>query len=144
MTGLGWAIVGRHGGAPPGCHTVISQLDSAPADLGGNPATLEIVGTLRGGIQAAFAFRNFSPAPSGVLPAVQFYTATAEYTLRDGTVVSGNNTGVFDWVTGEVTEFTPFTAKSGIAGAFGRITVSGAFDLSAGVGQSHYHGHVCF
>jgi hypothetical protein len=144
MTGIAWATVGSTGGAPPGCQTVIGHLDSAAADLDGDPATLETVGTLRGGIQAAFAFRDFTPVPSKVLPAVQFYTATAEYTLRDGSVVSGINTGVFDGVTGDVTEFTTFTAKDGIAGEFGRITVSGAFDLAAGVGQSYYHGHVCF
>jgi hypothetical protein len=123
---------------------VSGHLDSAAADLDGNPATLETVGTLRGGIQADFEFRDFSPAPSGVLSAVQFYTATAAYTLRDGSVVSGINTGVFDGVTGDVTEFTTFTAKDGIAGDFGRIIVSGTFDLTAGVGKSYYHGHVCF
>ena len=144
MVGITWATVGSNGVAPPGCKTVIGHLDSAAADLDGNPATLETVGTLRGGIQADFEFRDFSPVPSGVLSAVQFYTATAEYTLRDGSVVSGINTGVFDGVTGEVTEFTTFTAKDGIAGDFGRIIVSGAFDLAAGVGNSNYHGHVCF
>jgi hypothetical protein len=30
---------------------------------------------------------------------------------------------VFDAVTGEVTEFTTFTAKDGLAGDFGRILV---------------------
>jgi hypothetical protein len=30
------------------------------------------------GIQADFEFREFSPVPSGVLSAVQFYTATSE------------------------------------------------------------------
>jgi hypothetical protein len=144
MTGMALATVDRHSGAPPGCDTVIGRLDSTAADLDGNPATLETVGTLRGGIQAIFVFRDFSPVPSGVLAAVQFYTATAEYTLRDGTIVRGINTGIFDGVTGEVTEFTTFTAKDGIAGEFGRIIVSGAFDLAAGVGQSYYHGHVCF
>jgi hypothetical protein len=144
MTGIALATIGSHGGAPPGCTTVIGRLDSAAADLDDNPATLETVGTLRGGIQAAFEFRDFSPIPSGVLPTVQFYTATSEYTLQDGSVVSGINTGVFDGVTGEVTEFTTFTAKDGIAGDFGRIIVSGTFDLAAGVGKSHYHGHICF
>ena len=47
-------------------------------------------------------------------------------------------------MTGEVTEFTTFTAKDGIKGDFGRIIVSGAFDLEAGVGKSRYRGHVCF
>jgi hypothetical protein len=144
MTGGAWATVGSDGGAPPGCTPVIGRLDSAAADLDDNPATLETVGTLRGGIQADFEFRDFSPVPSGVLPAVQFYTATAEYTLLDGSVVSGINTGVFDGVTGDVTEFTTFTAKDGIAGDFGRIIVSGTFDLVAGVGKSFYHGHICF
>jgi hypothetical protein len=144
MTGIAWATMGRHGVATPGCTPVNGHLDSTAAELDGNPATLETVGTLRGGIQADFAFRGFSPVPSGVLAAVQFYTATAEYTLRDGSVVSGINTGVFDGVTGEVTEFTTFTAKDGRAGEFGRIIVSGAFDLAAGVGQSDYRGHVCF
>jgi hypothetical protein len=144
MTGIVWAIVGSTDEATSGCKPVIGRLDSAAADLDGNPATLETVGTLRGGIQADFAFRDFSPAPSGVLSAVQFYTATAAYTLRDGRVVSGINTGVFDGVTGEVTEFTTFTAKDGIAGDLGRIMVLGTFDLAAGVGKSYYHGHVCF
>jgi hypothetical protein len=142
--GIAWATAGSSDVAMPGCRTVIGHLDSASADLDGNPATLETVGTLRGGIQADFTFRDFSPVPSGVLSAVQFYTATAAYILRDGSIVSGINTGVFDGVTGDVTEFTTFTAKDGIAGEFGRITVSGAFDLAAGVGQSYYHGHVCF
>jgi hypothetical protein len=144
MTGIVLATVGSTGEAPSGCIPVIGRLDSAAADLDDNPATLETVGTLRGGIQADFAFRDFSPAPSGVLSAVQFYTATAAYTLRDGSVVSGINTGVFDGATGDVTEFTTFTAKDGIAGDFGRIIVSGTFDLVAGVGKSFYHGHVCF
>jgi hypothetical protein len=144
MTGIVWAIVGSTDEATSGCKPVIGRLDSAAADLDGNPATLETVGTLRGGMQADFAFRDFSPVPSGVLSAVQFYTATAEYTLRDGSVVSGINTGVFDGVTGEVTEFTTFTAKDGLAGDLGRIIVSGTFDLAAGVGKSYYHGHVCF
>jgi hypothetical protein len=144
MTGIVWATAGSTGEATSGCRTVIGRLDSAAADLDDNPATLETVGTLRGGIQADFAFRDFSPAPSGVLSAVQFYTATAAYTLRDGSVVSGINTGVFDAVTGEVTEFTTFTAKDGLAGDLGRIIVSGTFDLAAGVGKSYYHGHVCF
>jgi hypothetical protein len=110
--------------------------------------TLETVGTLRGGIHADFEFRAFSPVPlpvhSGALPNVQFYTATSTYTLRDGSVVQGINTGVFDGTTGEVTEFTTFTAKDDIKGEFGRIIVSGAFDLMAGVGKSRYRGHVCF
>lgn len=144
ITGIALATVGSNVVATPGCKTVNGHLDSAAADLDGNPATLETVGTLRGGIQADFEFRDFSPVPSGVLSAVQFYTAIDEYTLRDGSVVSGINTGVFDGVTGEVTEFTTFTAKDGIAGDFGRIIVSGAFDLAAGVGNSDYRGHVCF
>jgi hypothetical protein len=144
MTGIALATVGSPGGAPPGCQTVTGQLDSAAADLDDNPATLETVGTLRGEIQATFEFRDFSPAPSGVLPAVQFYTATSEYILQDSSVLSGINTGVFDGITGEVTEFTTFTAKDGIAGDVGRIIVSGTFDLTAGVGKSHYHGYVCF
>jgi hypothetical protein len=144
LTGIALATVGSSVLAKPKCKTVNGHLDSAAADLDGNPATLETVGTLRGGIQAHFQFRDFSPVPSGVLSAVQFYTATAEYTLQDGSVVSGINTGVFDGVTGEVTEFTTFTAKDGIAGDFGRIIVSGAFDLAAGVGDSDYRGHVCF
>jgi hypothetical protein len=144
MTGIVVATVGSNVEAMSGCETVIGQLDSAAADLDGDPATLETVGTLRGGIQADFAFRDFSPTPSGVLSAVQFYTATAAYTLRDGSVVSGINTGVFDAVTGDVTEFTTFTAKDGLAGDLGRIIVSGTFDLAAGVGKSDYHGHVCF
>ena len=144
MTGIVVATVGSNVEAMSGCETVIGQLDSAAADLDGDPATLETVGTLRGGIQADFEFREFSPVPSGVLSAVQFYTATAEYTLQDGGVVSGINTGVFDGVTGEVTEFTTFTAKDEIAGDFGRIIVSGTFDLAVGVGKSDYHGHICF
>ena len=144
ITGIALATVGSSVLAKPRCKTVNGHLDSAAADLDGNPATLETVGTLRGGIQADFQFRDFSPVPSGVLGAVQFYTATAVYTLRDGTVVSSVSTGVFDGVTGEVTEFTTFTAKDGIAGDFGRIIVSGAFDLAAGVGDSDYRGHVCF
>jgi hypothetical protein len=144
MTGIVLATVGRHAEATSRCQPVIGRLDSAAADLDDNPATLETVGTLRGGIQADFAFRDFSPVPSGVLPAVQFYTATSEYTLQDGSVLSGINTGVFDGVIGDVTEFTTFTAKDGVAGDFGRIIVSGTFDLAAGVGKSSYHGHVCF
>jgi len=58
--------------------------------------------------------------------------------------VNGINTGVCDGVTGEVTEFATFTAKDGVAGDFGRIIVSGAFDLAAGVGDSVYRGHACF
>jgi hypothetical protein len=77
MTGIAWATVSSPGGAPPGCHTVIGRLDSTAADLDDDPATLETVGTLQGGIQASFAFREFSPFPSGVLPDVQFYTATS-------------------------------------------------------------------
>ena len=144
MAGIAWATAGGTDVAMPGCKTVHGHLDSVATDLDNNPDTLETVGTLRGGIQADFTFRGFSPEPSGVLMAVQFYTATAEYTLRDGSVVLGTNTGVFDGVTGEVTEFTTFTAKNGKTGKFGRIIVSGAFDLEAGVGQSDYHGHVCF
>jgi hypothetical protein len=144
MTGIAWATVGSTGVATPGCKPVHGHLDSVAADLDDDPATLETVGTLRGGIQADFAFRGFSPQPSGVLPAVQFYTATAEYALRDGRVVRGINTGVFDGVTGDVTEFTTFTAKDGRPGDLGRIIVSGAFDLAAGVGHSDYRGRVCF
>lgn len=108
------------------------HLDSEAADLDGNPATLETVGTLRGGIQADFEFRDFSPVPSGVLPAVQFYTATVEFRLRNGSTVNGINTGVCDGVTREVTEFATFTAKDGVAGDFGRIIVSGHLTLPQG------------
>jgi hypothetical protein len=69
---------------------------------------------------------------------------TLKYPLGDGSVVSGINTGVFDGETGEVIEFTTFTAKDNIAGDFGRIIVSGAFDLAAGIGHSDYRGHICF
>jgi hypothetical protein len=123
------------------CKTVHGRLDSVAADLDGRPDTLETVGTLRGGIHADFEFRGFTPAASGVLDTVQFYTATSTYTLRDGRIVNGINTGVFDGETGEVTEFTTFTIKDKIVG---RIIVSGAFDLAAGVGKSRYRGHVCF
>jgi hypothetical protein len=58
--------------------------------------------------------------------------------------MSGINTRVFDGITGEVTEFTAFTAKDGRAGDFDRIIVSGAFDRAAGVGNSSYREHVCF
>jgi hypothetical protein len=64
--------------------------------------------------------------------------------LRDGSIVKGINTGVFDGRTGEVTEFTTFIAKDAIEGDWGRIIVAGIFDLAAGVGQSRYRGHVCF
>jgi len=145
ITGLALTTVGSTITAKPDCKTVHGRLDSVAADLDDDPNTLETVGTLRGGIHADFEFRGFSPIPSSeTLPNVQFYTATSTYTLRDGSVVKGINTGVFDGVTGEVTEFTTFTAKDGIKGDFGRIIVSGAFDLSAGVGKSRYRGHVCF
>jgi hypothetical protein len=75
---------------------------------------------------------------------VQFYRATSEYTLKDGRVVSGINTGVFDGGSGEVTEFTTFTAIDDVQKEWGRIIVSGALDLAAGVGHSTYRGHVCF
>ena len=144
MTGMALATVGSTVVANPRCRTVQGHLDSVAAELDGNPATLETVGTLRGGIQADFEFRDFSPSPSGILPAVQFYVARAAYTLRNGRVVTGINTGVFDGTTGELTEFTTFTAEDGTEGNVGRITVSGAFDLAAGVGNSRYHGYVCF
>jgi hypothetical protein len=144
MTGIALATVDGNVVAKARCKTVQGQLDSVLADLDGNPATPETVGTLRGGIHADFEFRDFSLAASGVLPAVQFYTATAEYTLPDSSVVRGINTGVFDVITGELTEFTTFTAKNGIEGDFGRITVSGTFDFAAGVGDSRFRGYVCF
>jgi hypothetical protein len=144
MTGLALATVSSNVAAKPRCKTVHGHLDSVAANLDDNPDTLETVGTLRGGIHADFKFRDFTPIPSEVLPTVQFYTGTSEYTLRNGSIVSGINTGVFDGFTGEVTEFTTFTAKDGIDGEFGRIIVSGTFDLSAGVGKSRYRGHVCF
>src|SRR5438093_11967029 len=95
MTGIALAAVSSNVAAKPGCKTVHGHLDSVAADLDNNPDTLETIGTLRGGIQADFKFRDFSPVPSGALPTVQFYTATSEYTLQDGSVVSGINTGVF-------------------------------------------------
>jgi hypothetical protein len=144
ITSIALATTANHVAAKPECRTVHGHLDSVAADLDNDPDTLETVGTLRGGIQADFEFRNFRPTPSGVLPTVQFYTATSTYTLRDGSVVTGINTGVFDGSTGEVTEFTTFTVKDGLEGEYGRIIVSGAFDLSAGVGTSRYRGHVCF
>jgi hypothetical protein len=143
MTGIALATVGSTDTAKPDCKTVHGRLDSVAANLDGDPKTLETIGTLRGGIQADFEFRDFIPVPSGAHPNVQFYTATSEYTLRDGSVVKGINTGVFDGMTGEVTEFTTFI-KDGVEGDLGRIIVSGAFDLSAGVGKSRYRGHICF
>jgi hypothetical protein len=136
--------MGSHVAAKPQCRDVHGRLDSVATDLDGKPDTLETVGTLRGGIHADFEFRGFTPASSGVLPTVQFYTATSVYTLRDGSVVNGINTGVFDGKTGEVTEFTTFFAKDNTEVEIGRIIVSGAFDLSAGVGKSRYRGRVCF
>jgi len=52
--------------------------------------------------------------------------------------------GVFDGMTGEVTEFTTFFAEDNLETEIGRIIVSGTFDLSAMVGKSRYRGHVCF
>jgi hypothetical protein len=144
MTGIALATMSGHGVAKPQCRDVHGRLDSVAADLDNNENTFETVGTLRGDIQADFEFSGFTPAPSGVLPTVQFYTATSVYTLRDGSVVNGINTGVFDGETGEVTEFTTFFAKDNMEVEIGRIIVSGAFDLSAGVGKSRYRGHVCF
>ena len=144
ITGIALATIANTGTAKPGCRTVHGRLDSVAADLDGNSATLETVGTLRGGIHADFEFRGFSPIASGVLDNVQFYTATSTYTLRDGSIVHGINTGVFDGVTGEVTEFTTFFAEDNLETELGRIIVSGAFDLAAGVGKSRYRGHVCF
>src|SRR4029453_2460015 len=144
MTGIGLVIVGHSVTAKPECRDVHGRLDSVAADLGGDSETLETVGTLRGGIHADFEFRSFTPVPTNVpLENVQFYTATSTYTLRDGSIVKGINTGVFDGRTGEVTEFTPSTTD-GVHGDLGRIIVSGAFDLMAGVGKSRYRGHVCF
>jgi hypothetical protein len=144
MTGIALATVGRSVTAKPECRTVHGRLDSVAADLDGDPDTLETVGTLRGGIHADFEFRGFNPVPTNVpLENVQFYTATSTYTLRDGSIVKGINTGVFDGRTGEVTEFTTFTTD-GVHEDLGRIIVSGAFDLMAGVGKSRYRGHVCF
>jgi hypothetical protein len=144
MTAIALTTMGSTVVATPECKNVHGRLDSVAADLDNNENTLETVGTLRGGIHADFKFRDFTPIPSEVLPTVQFYTGTSEYTLRNGSIVSGINTGVFDGFTGEVTEFTTFTAKDGIDGEFGRIIVSGTFDLSAGVGKSRYRGHICF
>ena len=144
MTGIALATAGSAIAAKPECRAVHGRLDSVAADLDGDPNTLETVGTLRGGIHADFEFRGFSPIPSGILDNVQFYTATSTYTLRDGSVVTGINTGVFDGVTGKVTEFTTFFAEDNLETELGRIIVSGAFDLSAGVGKSRYRGHVCF
>jgi hypothetical protein len=141
MTGIALATVSSNVASEPECKTVHGRLDSVAADLDDNPDTLETVGTLRGGIHADFKFRDFTPVPSGVLDDVQFYTGTSTYTLRDGSIVKGINTGVFDGSTGEVTEFTTFTIKDKIVG---RIIVSGVFDLAAGVGKSRYRGHVCF
>jgi len=93
VTGIALATVEGAIAAKPECRTVHGRLDSVAADLDGNSATLETVGTLRGGIHAAFEFRGFSPIASGVLDNVQFYTATSTYTLRDGSVVHGINTG---------------------------------------------------
>jgi hypothetical protein len=144
MTGIAFVTSGSHVMAEPKCKTVQGHLDSVAADLDNNPDTLETIGTLRGGIHADFEFRGFTPIPSGVLLPVQFYTANSTYTLRDGSGVTGINTGVFDGSTGEVTEFTTFFAEDDPGNELGRIIVSGAFDLSAGVGKSRYHGHVCF
>jgi hypothetical protein len=141
MTAIALTTMGSHVTAKPQCRDVHGRLDSVAANLDGDTETLETVGTLRGGIHADFEFRGFTPAASGVLDTVQFYTATSTYTLRDGSIVNGINTGVFDGETGEVTEFTTFTIKDKIVG---RIIVSGAFDLAAGVGKSRYRGHVCF
>jgi hypothetical protein len=144
MTGIGLVIVGHSVTAKPECRDVHGRLDSVAAELDGDSETLETVGTLRGGIHADFEFRSFTPVPTNVpLENVQFYTATSTYTLRDGSIVKGINTGVFDGRTGEVTEFTTFTTD-GVHGDLGRIIVSGAFDLMAGVGKSRYRGHVCF
>lgn len=144
MTAIALTTMGSHVSAKPQCRDVHGRLDSVAADLDNNENTLETVGTLRGGIKADFEFSGFIPAPSGVLPTVQFYTGTSTYTLRDGSIVKGINTGVFDGSTGELTEFTTFIAKDNIDGNFGRIIVSGVFDLAAGVGKSRYRGHVCF
>jgi len=144
LTGIAFATAGSTITTKPHCKDVHGRLDSVAADLDNNANTLETAGTLRGGIHADFKFYDFTPLPSEVLPTVQFYTGTSEYTLRNGSVLSGINTGVFDGFTGEVTEFTTFTAKNGTKGEFGRIIVSGTFDLSAGVGKSRYRGHVCF
>ena len=143
MTAIALTTMASHVSAKPQCRDVHGRLDSVAADLDDNPDTLETAGTLRGGIHADFEFSGFTPAPSGVLDDVQFYTGTSKYTLRDGSIVKGINTGVFDGITGEVTEFTTFF-KEGIEGNVGRIIVSGVFDLSAGVGKSRYRGHVCF
>ena len=78
-----------------------------------------------------------------MLVALQCYTATSAYTLRDSRIVQGINPGVFDATTGEVTEFTTVITE-GTHREVGRLIVSGAFDLSAGVGKSPYQGHVCF
>ena len=144
MTGIGLVIVGHSVTAKPECRDVHGRLDSVAAELDGDSETLETVGTLRGGIHADFEFRSFTPVPTNVpLENVQFYTATSTYTLRDGSIVKGINTGAFDGRTGEVTEFTTFTTD-GVHEDLGRIIVSGAFDLMAGVGKSRYRGHVCF
>jgi hypothetical protein len=144
MTAMALATISSTVAAKPECKTVHGRLDSVAANLDSDTETLETVGTLRGGIQADFEFRGFTPAASGVLDTVQFYTATSTYTLRNGTIVEGINTGVFDGETGEVTEFTTFFAKDNMEVEIGRIIVSGAFDLSAGVGKSRYRGRVCF
>jgi hypothetical protein len=143
ITGMTLAAVNYSVAAKPECRTVQGRLDSVAADLDNNPATLETVGTLRGGIHADFEFRDFAPTPSDVLENVQFYTATTTYTLQDGSSVTSINTGVFDGSTGEVTEFTTFF-KEGIEENVGRIVVTGAFNLSTGVGKSRYQGRVCF
>ena len=74
MTAIALTTMGSTVAATPECKNVHGRLDSVAADLDGMPDTLETVGTLRGGIQADFEFRGFTPAPSGVLPTVQFYT----------------------------------------------------------------------
>jgi hypothetical protein len=117
ITGIALATVGSTVSAKPECRTIHGRLDSVAADLDGNTATLETVGTLRGGIHADFEFRGFTLIPSDVPLPAQYYRATSAYTLRDGSIVTGINTGVFDGMTGEVTEFTTFTAKDGIKGA---------------------------
>lgn len=146
MTVLSILALANQSVAQGKCKSVNGHLDSVAVDLDGNPDTLETAGTFIGGIQATFEFDNFLPISAGNanIPSVSFYLGDIDLILKDGTVIRGIDSGTLDFATGELTELTTFIEKDGVAGDFGRIVVSGIFDLSTGTGDSDYHGVVCF
>jgi len=109
------------------------------------PAPLCTQGRVIGGLQGSLSLTATGLMPSGPtgMPTVFFFTGQSVIEAKDGSVLTGTDTGAIDFATGKVATLITWTDGTGkFAGASGQIRVMADVQPDGTV-VSDYRGELC-